>query len=238
MKLSAPIYHLKRKARRLCREASISLHEALDRIAAEEGCASWSLLAAKHAAAGNATASLHSRLSKGDLVLVAARPGQGKTLKSLEFAVDAMRDGHSAWFFTLEYTLKDVIGRFAAIGEDYDRFAGLFHIDCSDAISADYIIGTLAATAPGTLVIVDYLQILDQRRESPELDEQVRSLRAFARQRGLIIVFISQIDRSYDADAKRFPDMRDIRLPNPLDTALFDKACFLSKGEARLQAMR
>src|SRR5579862_7868029 len=37
MKLSAPIYHLKRKARLLSREKKIPLHEALDRIAIEEG---------------------------------------------------------------------------------------------------------------------------------------------------------------------------------------------------------
>lgn len=37
MKLSAPIYHLKRKAKRLSREAGIPLHDALDRVAATEG---------------------------------------------------------------------------------------------------------------------------------------------------------------------------------------------------------
>lgn len=33
MKLSAPIYHLKRKAKQLAREHSVPLHGALDRIA-------------------------------------------------------------------------------------------------------------------------------------------------------------------------------------------------------------
>ena len=45
MKLSAPIYCLKRKARILSRNEGTSLHEVLDRIAQEEGFDSWSLLA-------------------------------------------------------------------------------------------------------------------------------------------------------------------------------------------------
>jgi carbamoylphosphate synthase small subunit len=37
VKLSTPIYNLKRKARQLARVQAIPLHAALDRIAAEEG---------------------------------------------------------------------------------------------------------------------------------------------------------------------------------------------------------
>ncbi|HEV7320776.1 MAG TPA: DNA helicase [Ensifer sp.] len=236
MKLSAPIYHLKRRAKRLSRDEGIPLHAALDRIAVDEGYAGWSLLAARNAAALSAPEA-PDQLRPGDLVLLGARPGQGKTLKSLEFAVDTMKAGHRAYFFTLEYTVADVVERFAAIGADYAQFSALFDIDCSDAISADYIIKALGSAAPGTLVIVDYLQLLDQKRENPELGEQIRSLRAFAQARGLIVIFISQINRSYDATVKPLPDIDDIRMPNPLDLRLFDKACFLSKGAMHFRAM-
>ena len=37
MKLSAPIFRLKRQARLLSREAQIPLHQALDQVAREEG---------------------------------------------------------------------------------------------------------------------------------------------------------------------------------------------------------
>jgi hypothetical protein len=47
MKLSAPIYHLKRKAKLLSRKERIPLYEALKRIAAQEGYNDWSLLVAK-----------------------------------------------------------------------------------------------------------------------------------------------------------------------------------------------
>lgn len=234
MKLSAPLYHLKRTAKVLSRHEGIPLHAALDRIAAEEGFKAWSLLAAKAAAAAPAS-KLLARLRPGDLVLVGARPGHGKTLMSLELAVAAMKAGHRAAFFTLEYREKDVWGHLRDLGVDRTRFQELFDLDCSDAISADYIEKKMAAAPRGSVVVVDYLQLLDQRRENPALMTQVRALKSFARERGLIVVFISQIDRSYDPLTKPCPDLEDVRLPNPLDLQLFDKTCFLNNGEVRFQ---
>jgi replicative DNA helicase len=235
MKLSAPLYHLKRKAKLLSRAESIPLHEALDRIARQEGFSGWSLLTAKVTATAPAE-KLFARLVPGDLVLVGARPGQGKTLMSLELAVQAMRSGSRSIFFTLEYTERDMLDRFRAIGAERDDFSGLFECDSSDDISSDYIVRRLATAPRGTLVVVDYLQLLDQKRENPELMFQVRALQLFARDRGLIFVFISQIDRSYDPSIKPCPDLDDVRLPNPLDLSLFTKTCFLNNGEVRFRA--
>ncbi|RUU73632.1 DNA helicase, partial [Mesorhizobium sp. M7A.T.Ca.TU.009.01.3.1] len=41
---------------------------------------------------------------------------------------------------------------------------------------------------------------------------------------------------SYDPAKKPCPDIGDVRLPNPLDLSLFDKTCFLNKGEIRFHA--
>lgn len=232
MKLSAPVYQLKRKAKLLSREDRIPLHEALDRTALEEGFTSWSLLAAKLAEAAPA-AKLFARLTPGDLVLLGARPGHGKTLLSLELAMEAMKSGNAGFFFTLEYTEKDVRDQFQSLGVEWPS---AFEFDCSDAISADYITGKLASAPSGALVVVDYLQLLDQRRENPELAVQVRTLRSFAQEKGLIMVFISQIDRSYDPSTKPIPDAKDVRLPNPVDLSLFSKMCFLNNGEIQFQA--
>lgn len=235
MKLSAPIYHLKRKAKRLSREEGIPLHDALDRVARTEGFSAWSMLAAKAAAVTPANR-LFPQFRHGDLVLVGARPGQGKTLMSLELAVEAMKSGHRAAFFSLEYTEKDVLDRMRAIGAEPSQFDKLFEVDCSDVISADYVVRQMATAPRGTVVVIDYLQLLDQRRENPDLSVQVRALKSFARDKGLIVVFISQIDRSYDPSVKPCPDLRDIRLPNPLDLKLFDKTCFMNNSEVQFRA--
>lgn len=236
MKLSAPIPMLKRKARLLARTGHIPLHQALDRIAAEEGFGAWSLLAAT-AAATRPAGKLFARLAPGDLVLLGARPGQGKTLMGLELAVQAMKAGQRSTFFTLEYTESEVLDRFRAIGADRAQFDGLFELDSSDTINAAHI-ATRMVTAPrGTMVVVDYLQLLDQKRENPALMDQVQALKSLARDKGLIVIMISQIDRTYDPSAKAVPDLDDVKLPNPLDLKLFDKACFLNQGEVRFQTV-
>lgn len=234
MILSAPIHQLKRKARLLSRAERIPLHAALDRIAAEEGYRGWSLLVARQPGMASVRA-FWPLLEPGDLVLLAGRPGQGKTLASLALLAEAMRVGRRGVFLTLEYTPADVLSRLRAINVEPAEFAGLFDCDCSDAISADYIVARLADAPHGTVAVIDYLQLLDQRRDTPELALQVRTLKAFARERGLILVFLSQIDRSYEGAGRPFPEIADVRLPNPVDLALFDKTCFVNKGEARFR---
>ncbi|WP_371420479.1 DNA helicase [Tardiphaga sp.] len=237
MRLSAPVYQLKRKARLLSRTADIPLHEALDRIAVQEGFGAWSLLVARMSAVTPA-AKLFAQLSPGDLLLMGARPGHGKTLMSLKLAVEAMQSGQRSVFFSLEYSEKEVLDRFRAIGVERERFDGLFDFDNSDDISADYIVRKLADAPRGSLIVIDYLQLLDQKRENPALMAQVRALQSFARERGLIFVFISQIHRSYDPAVKPYPDLEDVRLPNPVDLGLFSKTCFLNNGDVRFRAAR
>jgi replicative DNA helicase len=235
MRLSAPIYHLKRKAKLLSREEKIPLHEALDRIAVEEGYRQWSLLSARVSSATTAS-KVFNQFRPGDLGLIGARPGHGKTLMSVEILAEAMKAGNRGVFFTLEYTAKNVSDLFREIGVDVAKFGDRFDLDTSDAISADFIMQRLAAAPYGTVAVIDYLQLLDQQREKPRLADQVNALKTFAHDKGLVIVFLSQIDRSYDSSAKPCPDLSDVRLPNPLDVKLFNKTCFLHDGEVQFRA--
>jgi replicative DNA helicase len=235
MKLSAPIYRLKRQAKTLARDKGVPLHQALDLIAAEEGFSSWSLLAARAAEASPAR-ELLQHLESGDLMLIGAPRGHGKTLMSLEVAVEAIKAGRDGAFFSLDCSEADVAGLLQSIGQDPATLGERFIFDGSDAINADHIVERLAAAPRGTVAVIDYLQILDQRRENPALMDQVRALKTFAAERGIAILFISQIDRSYDPAKKVLPDLEDVRLPNPLDLTLFDKACFLRDGEVQLDA--
>jgi replicative DNA helicase len=235
MKRSAPIYHLKRRAKLLSREQKIPLHEALDRIAVEEGFRHWSLLSARAAAATTATR-LFAQFRPGDIALIGSRRGHGKTLLGIEILVEAMKAGHRAALFTLEFTEKDVRELFRAVGVDMTKLDGRLYLDTSDAISADSIMKRLGAAPAGTTVMIDYLQLLDQQRHKPVLTEQVQALKAFARDKGIVVIFLSQIDRSYDPSSKPCPDLGDLRLPNPLDVTVFSKTCFLHEGTVQLRS--
>ena len=233
MRLSAPIFKLKRRAKLLAREQAIPLHEALDRVAAADGFRSWSHLASSVPAPRPANEIL-ARLSSGDMLLLGARPGHGKTLLGLEIAIEASIAGRNSFFFTLDYTESDVLQRLQALGIDPDPAAKSLVIDTSDDICADHIIRRMGDVTGGALAVVDYLQLLDQKRTHPSLGTQIAALKSFAQSSGSIVVAVSQIDRSFELKANRLPGLSDVRMPNPFDLSLFNKTCFLHEGEMQL----
>jgi replicative DNA helicase len=236
MRLSVPIYQLKRQAKLRSRQDGVSLSEALNRAAKNEGFESWGLLASHYAERRPAEKILNA-LSAGDLVLLGARPGHGKTLMGLELIIEALKSERHAAFYSLECTENDVVERLTALGAKGMAANDLLKLDTSDRICADYIIEQLGNAPRGSIVVIDYLQLLDQNRTMPALSPQVSALKTFAESVGIIVVMLSQIDRSYDPVAKPLPDVTDVRLPNALDLNLFTKTVFMNDGAANLQAV-
>ncbi|WP_375175644.1 DNA helicase [Pseudooceanicola sp.] len=230
MHLTTPLYRLKRQAKRLARQDAIPLHQALDRTAAGIGFRSWSHLSAA-ATATSPAAQLLTRLSPGDMVLMAARPGQGKTLLALEMAARAGEIGRAGAVFSLDYHEAEVTARLAELGV---AKAAPIHLDTSDEIDADHIIRWLAGTDGKVVLAVDYMQLLDQRRSTPALQPQVTALRRAVKDHGAICLMLSQVHRAFDLSVKAMPGPADIRLPNPLDLGLFDRCCFLHDGRITL----
>jgi replicative DNA helicase len=145
-----------------------------------------------------------------------------------------MTRGHSAAFFTLEFTAADVEALFLVLGRSQKDFNARWLLDMSEDMSASYISSRLAADPPRTLIVVDYLQLLDQRRDKPSLDQQVRELKAHAREHQSIIVCLTQIAREYKPSSKALPSLDDVRMPNPIDLSIFDKTCFMHGGKMQL----
>ena len=233
MKLSAPIYILKQQAKALSQRDKVRLHVALDRVARREGFNAWSHLASVWQRV-DTTRSVYEQLHPGELILVGSRPGQGKTLLSIGLAIEAMTRGHRAAFFTLEATTADVDKLFEVLGRSPKEFKSKWLLDTADGISAEHIARRLDGQAPGALVVVDYLQLLDQRRDNPSLDAQVRDLKALARQSQSRVICLSQIARDYTLTSSAYPSLRDVRMPNPVDLSIFDRACFLQDGRMQL----
>lgn len=234
MRLSSPIYKLKRRAKLLARDTNIRLHEALNQIAAKEGYKDWSHLASSYAKATPAK-DIMRVIGSGDMVLIGARPGHGKTLLALELAALSEKFNRSGYVFTLDYNEMDVWDRIEELGLNPKGSAHRIVVDTSDDICAGYIIGRLSNSAEDALIVVDYMQLLDQRRRNPPLDDQVRALKTFATKQGAIVLVLSQIDRAFELSSNCLPSINDIRLPNPVDLSLFDKRCFLHDGEVQME---
>jgi len=233
MRLSAPVYRLRRAARALSRAQSVPLHQALDHIARVEGFRSWSHLQARWASLTGPAERVLSEVADGEMLLLAARPGHGKTLLALDLAVKATGARRPAYVFTLEDSDATMAGRLSDLGVR-DRPSGLV-VDTSDEIDAFYIGARLAKDAPRrAVVVVDYLQLLDQRRSAPPVDQQVAHLSKIARETGAVVIALSQVDRRFEASGKSLPDLHDVRLPNPVDLSRFDLGCFLHDGEVAL----
>ena len=234
MKLSAPIFLLKQKAKQVRRSQNLPLSKALDVIAREEGFQTWSHLA--KASVDTTARDLFHQLAPGDLLLLGARPGQGKTLLSLQLLLEAIKAGYSGHFFTLEYHSGDVAEQLSTLGQPPHLLEPNLIVDTSDDIAAAYVLERLQQANKPAFVVIDYLQLLDQRRSNPPINQQLESLKDFARTCGAIILALSQIDRSFDLSAEELPDSTFVRQPNQIDFNHFSKTCFLHNGKSRLNS--
>jgi replicative DNA helicase len=230
-----PIFLLKRQARRRARQDNIPLHQALDDIARREGYQAWSHLAsaAKRPPAGEPD----NRLRAGELLLIGARPGQGKTLFGLTWAADAVRAGHRASIFSLEETEPSIRARLERLARGDTLESDRLRIDVSDELDADHVISRLDSAQPGDVALIDYLQLLDQNRRSPPLGDQIGRLRALAQAKRIRIACLSQIDRRFDLSGKPMPDYADVRRVDALGAGLFDTALFLHQGKTNRVAL-
>ena len=181
-------------------------------------------------------ATVFKDLNQGDLLLMGARPKQGKTVLALQLLLKALRAGELAYVFSLEYTDAEVCEQLHKLGMKPDEFIQTLKIDTSDDICADYISDCLNSCQRSAFVVVDYLQLLDQKRDNPDIESQVKRLAIVARESSSKIIVLSQIDRSFDLMNVTLPDVSHVRLPNTINLAHFGKTCFLHKGEMSLSA--
>jgi replicative DNA helicase len=231
--LSTPIFRLKKRAHQLVRDEGLPLHRALDRVAQQEGFRNWSLLANRCK-----TDPLHiqvlNQMRPGHTLLVGGRPRQGKTKLGLKLVARAAVAGGPVAVFSLDYTEDQIRAEFAHLWESGNQSPRHPIIDVSDQICADHIVARLRQAPGCSLVLIDYLQLLDQSRATPPLDEQLQVLNQFAKSSGCKMVFLAQIDRDFENSGKKLPDFGDVRQPNPCDFSRFDLGCFLHGGEVQI----
>lgn len=235
MKLSAPINVLKAQAQELKKEKAISNTEALDLIAKREGFNSWALLQSKKDDMfPKAYDEILGFFNPGDIVLIGSRAGKGKTVFSLGLLAQSIQKKEvKNYCFSFSETAKDVEERLALYDESIEEKNAYFELDFSDDISADYIIEKTKNTVlKNSLIVIDYLQMLDVKISNAPLQVQIEKLKTFAREKECVVIFISQIRKEIEGKADQKPLLEEISLPESVELKFFNKIILLHKAKA------
>ena len=175
----------------------------------------------------------------GELIILAARPGMGKTALALNFLHDAAARGFNGKFFSLEMPNEQIFARLAAmekgvtasrimnpIGmseEDWAAFldaAGIIErlpldVDDSKRTYIDISRQIRRDVAQGTkLVIIDYLQLIQgDRRENrtQEISAISNDLKRLAVELRVPIICLSQLSRAVESRSDKRPMLSDLR---------------------------
>ena len=180
-----------------------------------------------------------SGLNKTDLILVAARPGMGKTSFALNIAEHvSINEGKNVAFFSLEMSKEQLALRMlSTIGEipgNHLRNGKLNEKEWGKLIEAGsvvskanlYVDDTPAITIPEMkakirrfghfdLVIIDYLQLMSSAKKIQsrvqEISELTRSLKIMAKELNVPVITLSQLSRASEQRSSHKPVLSDLR---------------------------
>lgn len=180
-----------------------------------------------------------SGLKGGELIIVAARPGMGKTNLALNIAGHAAKSGNQVAFFSMEMSRMELSGRMAACmaGMDYGAMNGLNWERFTGPLgqfvgaSADYTMliddrasQTVDRIRVGCkkakrmmgglkLVVVDYLQLIQARGSSryEQVTNISRELKILAKELNVPVLCLAQLNRGPTNSPNIKPRASDLR---------------------------
>lgn len=178
---------------------------------------------------------------RSDLLILAARPGVGKTSLMLTFALKAAQKGRTVAIFSLEMSAEQLVQRMVAaicqidvqrlrLGHLHDnewpRFAeaiGLMaelpiYIDDTPSISVLQLrtkCRRLQSERGLDMVFIDYLQLMGSESRSDNRVQEVsyisRSLKGLARELDVPLMTASQLSRAVEQRTDKHPVLSDLR---------------------------
>ena len=173
----------------------------------------------------------------GKLIVLAGRPGMGKTALALQIAMNVAKDGVRTGFITLEMPAKELGGRLLSMiaevevgrvskgmtGPEWSRIgiaeATLNKLPLIISEVNECKLGEIKATIRAMakskckLVAIDYLQLIgggvENRRQ--EIDEITRGLKLIALETSMPILALSQLSRKCEERDDKRPMLSDLR---------------------------
>ena len=181
------------------------------------------------------------QMGKGDLVIVGARPGMGKTSFALNIATNVAKTKKAVAIFNLEMSAEQLVHRLLSSEalidssklrtgqlkpEDWDNLASVasslsgceIYIDDTSAITATEMKSKLRRIPNLGLVVIDYIGLMQSTSNTDNRAQQVgeisRSLKIMAKDLGIPIVCCAQLNRGTETrsgEGGKKPSLADLR---------------------------
>ena len=179
---------------------------------------------------------LNGGFRPGGLYILAARPSVGKSSLSQTLGMTQSKDGRKVLFLSQEMASEELADRGVSnsgqinysnllSGElsdaEWSRASnaleaaslGNFHVDDQGALSLSDI-RAKAKLVPGlSVLILDYLQLCagDSSNRNSEIEQISRGLKALAKELGIAVLALSQLNRKVEDRASKRPNLSDLR---------------------------
>ena len=180
------------------------------------------------------------QMGKGDLIIVGARPGMGKTSFAMNIAVNVAKQKKAVAIFSLEMSGEQLVNRILSsealidstrmrTGQlkdaDWENLAGVvsslagcdIYIDDTSAISTTEMKSKLRRLSNLGFVVIDYIGLMQSTSNTDNRAQQVgeisRNLKVMAKDFGVPIVCCAQLNRGTESrpgTGKR-PTLADLR---------------------------
>ena len=178
-------------------------------------------------------------LNRSDLILLAARPGMGKTSFALNIAKHvAMKCKRKVAFFSLEMTKEQLASRLLSMEAlisgttlrtgklSSDEWVRLIeagdvlgktemYLDDTPGINVPEIKAKLRRLKGVDLLIIDYLELMSASRRIDnrvqEISEITRNLKILAKEFNVPVITLSQLSRASEQRAEHKPQLSDLR---------------------------
>ena len=194
-----------------------------------------------------------------DLILVAARPGMGKTSFATEIAAHSVLKGLSVAFFSLEMPSEQILNRIHSqqlkvplskfrmggfLQEEWNRINDFgAKLSTKNLIIEDKPMTILEMRSKCRrikkqygldLIVIDYLQKIRGHKKSENRNHELGmisgSLKDMAKEFNVPVVSLAQLNRSVEQRADKHPMMSDLRDSGNLEQDA-DMICFLYRDE-------
>lgn len=179
-------------------------------------------------------------LNKSDLILVAARPGMGKTSFALNVATNvALKSKKDVVIFSLEMSNEQLVTRVLSSearikseglkvgklsGDEWIKLAASadilsktnIYLDDSAGITVAEMKAKLRRLKNLGLVVIDYLQLMSSGRPNEgnrvqEISVMTRNLKILAKEMNVPVVLLSQLNRAAEQRVGHRPMLSDLR---------------------------